>query len=585
MQLEFHRSFFSKISLLFLFCLVLASPSILSGQIKGRIVEKDSKLPIAFASVTYKIQSNQKGVISDIYGEFEIAETDIDIINVSCVGFKPCKINIPPGSESNITVELESYTHELNEVIITPANNPALKIIAKVLSNKDRNNFQTYERYKYNCYVKTLIDLKTAADANTQDSLNIKANEKIKQHAAFISETVISCLKIDNYSETKIIAQKTTGFDDPLFVKALVSVFHNSISFYENSISLFELPLSDDNSITEYISPLSDACLSIYNYQLTDTIINSADSVYIMNYYPKKGKNVNSLRGELYISTNGFAIKTIVAEPSEKGLVGFRFKQDYEYINNRWFPSRLDEEIGLISQKISSNINAYPVYLIATRIDSINYNPIITKSRRNQEKVYVDISSLKISDSLINATRPDSLTIREKNTMAFMEDSGKKHNMDRMLGIITKLANGKLPVGFLDLDLFQVYNFNKYEGTRLGLGLNTNSKLSKYISVGGFAGYGFRDRQYKYGGQVIFDLYKPNDIELKLSFQNNLKEVGSDMIEDYSNQTFSDYLRSYIGYRFDNITERKAELSFRTFRFLEVSTSLESERDKAIVHI
>ena len=377
MQMEFHRSFFSKISLLILFCLVFASPSLLFGQLKGRIVQKDSQLPIAFASVTYKKQTIQKGVISDIYGKFEIPEPDINNINVSCVGFKPGKINIPPGSELNITVELESYTHELNEVIITPANNPALKIIAKVLSNKDRNNFQSYERYKYNCYVKTLIDLKTAADANTQDSLNINANEKIKQHAAFISETVISCMKIDNYSETKIIAQKTTGFDDPLFVKALVSVFHNSISFYDNSISLFELPLSDDNSITEYISPLADACLSIYNYQLTDTIINSADSVYIMNYYPKKGKNVNSLRGELYISTNGFAIKTIVAEPSEKGLVGFRFKQDYEYINNRWFPSRLDEEIGLISQKISGNINAYPVYLISTRIDSINYNPII----------------------------------------------------------------------------------------------------------------------------------------------------------------------------------------------------------------
>jgi hypothetical protein len=466
--MNFNQSIFSKNSLLIiLIYLVFASPSVLLGQIKGKIIEKDSKLPIAFASVTYKKQSIQKGVISDIYGKFEIEEPDINIINVSCVGFKPGKIMIPSGNAFlNITVELETYTHELSEIIVTPANNPALKIIKKVVANKDKNNFQNYEKFKYNCYVKTLIDVKTSSDANAQDSSKINNNERIKKHAAFISESVISCLKIDNYSEIKIIAQKTSGFDDPLFVKALVSVFHNSISFYNNSISLFELPLSNDNSITEYISPLSDGCLSIYNYQLQDTIINSNDSVYMINYYPKKGKNFNSLKGKLYISTNGFAIKTIVAEPTEKGLIGFRFKQDYEFINSRWFPSRLDEEIGLVSQKISSNINAYPVYLITSKIDSINYNPNITKTKKNYEKVYVDVTSMKKSDSLINAIRPDYLTVREKNTVSFMENSGKKHNMNYMLGLITKLANGKLPASIFDLDLFKLYTYNKYEGTR-----------------------------------------------------------------------------------------------------------------------
>ena len=580
--MNFNQTIFSKNSLLIiLFYLVFASPAVLLGQIKGKIIEKDSKLPIAFASVTYKKQSIQKGVISDIYGKFKIEEPDIKIINVTCVGFKPGKILIPSGNNFlNITVELETYTHELSEIIVTPANNPVLKIIKKVVANKDKNNFQRYEKFKYNCYVKTLIDVKISSDANAQDSSKINNNKRIKKHAAFISEGVISCLKIDNYSETKIIAQKTSSFDDPLFVKALVSVFHNSISFYNNSISLFELPVSNDNSITEYISPLSDGCLSIYNYQLQDTIINSNDSVYMINYYPKKGKNFNSLKGKLYISTNGFAIKTIVAEPTEKGLIGFRFKQDYEFINGRWFPSRLDEEIGLVSQKISSNINAYPVYLITSKIDSIDYNPNITKTRRNYEKVYVDVTSIKKSDSLINDIRPDSLTAREKNTVSFMENSGKKHNMNYMLGLITKLANGKVPVSIFDIDLFKLYNYNKFEGTRLGIGLYTNSKLSRYFSVGGFTGYGFRDKEYKYGGQVVFDLYKPNDIQLKLSFQNNLKEVGFDLIDDYSKLSFSDYLRTYIGYRFDNIIERKAEFSFGTFRFLKVSTSLSLKETK-----
>lgn len=571
----FNESFNVKKPLIIvLFYLAFAFPVELNGQVKGKIIEKDSKLPIAFASVTYKKQSLQKGVISDIYGKFEIEEPGINSINVTCVGFKPNIILIPPGCDLlNITVELETYTHELSEIIVTPADNPALKIIKKVVGNNKKNNFENYDRFKYSCYVKTLIDVKISSDADAQDSSKINNNERIKKHAAFISEYVLSGLKIDNYFEKKIIAHKTSGFNDPLFIQALVSVFHNSISFYNKSISLFEMPVFNDKSINEYISPASDGSLSLYNYKIQDTIINTIDSVYIIDYYPKKGKNFNSLKGKLYISTNGYAIKNIVAEPTEKGLIGFRFKQDYKFINGRWFPSRLDEEIGFVAQKVSSNINAYPVYLITSTIDSVYYNPESTATMRNHEKVYVDVASLKRSDSIINAIRPDSLTTREKNTVLFMDNAGKKHNMSYKLGLIPKLANGKLPVGIIDVDLYKLYSYNKFEGSRLGIGLYTNSKLSRYLSVGGFTGYGFRDKEYKYWGQVVFDLNKPNDIQLKLSFQNNLKEIGFDVIDDYSTLSFSDYLRTYIGYRFDNIIERKAEFSFRTSRFLKVSTS------------
>jgi hypothetical protein len=572
----FNQLFSRKNSLfVILFCLVIASPSELQGQIKGKIIEKESKLAIAFASVTYKKQLLQKGVISDIYGKFEIEESDINSITVTCVGYKPNKILIPAGNDFlNITVELETYTHELNEVIVTPTNNPAIQIIKNVLANKDKNNFQSYEKFTYKCYVKILIDLKISGDANAQDSSKLNNNERIKKRAAFISEYVISCLKIDNYIENKIIAQKTSGFDDPLFVQFLVSVFHNSISFYNNSISLFELPISNDKSIAEYISPLSEGCLSIYNYQLKDTIMNPNDTVYMINYYPKKGKNFNSLKGELYISTNGFAIKNIVAGPTEKGLIGFKFKQDYEFINSRWFPARLDEEIGLVSQKVRGNINAYPAYLITSKIDSVNYDPSITKNNRNHEKVFLDESSIKNSDYIISAIRPDSLTVREKNTVHFMDDLGKKTKFNYLLKVLPKLANGKIPVSIFDIDLYRLYSFNKYEGSRPGFGLYTNDKLSRYFSVGGFTGYGFKDKKYKYGGQVVFDLFKANEIQLKLSYQNNLKEAGFDLIDDYSKLSFSDYLRSYFGYRFDNCIERKAEFSFRALRFLKVTTSL-----------
>ena len=43
---------------------------------------------------------------------------------------------------------------------------------------------------------------------------------------------------------------------------------------------------------------------------------------------------------------------------------------------------------------------------------------------------------------------------------------------------------------------------NGYEGVRLGGGLRTNAKLSRFFSVGGYGAYGFKDRMAKYGGDL-----------------------------------------------------------------------------------
>ena len=561
--------------LVLFFSLGIISQVTSQTQLKGKIIEKNSRLPIPFASVVYQKQSFRKVVISDVHGIFEIKESNVNSISVSCVGYKQKKVQV--SSEVNLTsmiVELETATHEINEIVITPVNNPAIRIIKNVLENKKRNNFDNYEKYSYQCYFKTIMDVKLSDDATQQDSLKITKNKSLKNRAPFISECVVSCLKSNKRVENKIIAQRTSGIEDPMLVQSFVSMFHNSVSFYNNSIVLFELPLSSDKSMDEYVGPLSDGCLSCYNFELENSYTTTSDSVFVINFRPKKGKNFNGLKGTLFISSNGFAIQNIVVEPSEKGLIGFKFRQDYEYIDNKWFPTKLDEEIGWVSKKVNQKTNAYPVYLITSKIDSVNYNPNTFKQNIHLEKVYLDESSLKKSDLILNSIRPDSLSTREKNTYHFVDSIGKKRNFNYWAKLLPKLMVGKIPVKWVDIDLNSIYNYNSYEGSRLGIGLNTNEKLSGIVSLGGFVGYGFNDEKIKYGGQLVFDLNKYNELQLKLSYQNNLKEVGSEIINDYSKVSLSEYLRSYMGSRFDNCIQKKVEFGFRTFRFLNVTTSL-----------
>lgn len=561
--------------LVLFFCFGIISQIASQTQLKGKIIEKNTKLPIPFASVVYQKQSHQKGVISDVYGKFKIDQSDIDSFTVSCVGYKQKTVQINSViNRTNITVELETAIQKINEIVVTPENNPAIRIIKNVLENKKKNNFDNYENYGYKCYFKTIVDIKLSDEATGQDSLKINKNQQLKERAPFISECVISCLKSNKRVENKIIAQKTSGFKDPLLAQSFVSMFHNSVSFYNNSISLFELPANGDKSIVEYVGPLSDDCLSSYSFELEDSYTNTSDSVFVINFHPKRGKNFNGLKGKLFISSNGFAIKNIVVEPSEKGLIGFKFRQDYEYVNNKWFPTNLDEEIGWVSRNVNQNINAYPVYLITSKIDSINYTPNTFKRNINLEKVYLDETSLKKSDLILNSIRPDSLSLREKNTYHFVDSIGEKNRFDYWVKLYPKLISGKIPFKWIDIDLNNIYNYNNYEGSRIGIGLFTNEKVSKIVSLGGFTGYGFRDKKLKYGGQIVVDINKYHEVQLKLSYQNNLKEAGSEILNDYSNISLSNYLRNYISSRFDNYIEKKIEFGFRTLRFLKVATSL-----------
>jgi hypothetical protein len=133
---------------------------------------------------------------------------------------------------------------------------------------------------------------------------------------------------------------------------------------------------------------------------------------------------------------------------------------------------------------------------------------------------------------------------------------------------------GKIPVKFIDIDLMEFLKNNDYEGTRIGLGLSTNDKMSKVFSVGGFLGYGLKDKELKYGGHLTFNVDRESEAEIKFSYQNNLKEPGLDPRDNFNLLSTSDYLRDYLAYRMDKFIEKKAEVSFRMFRFLKIASSI-----------
>ena len=559
-----------------LICLNISSYA--QGYIKGTVIAKETKIPVAFASVAYQKQSVQQGMITDSRGEFKINDTSIRKLFVSCIGYERKTVIIEPGTNlKNIIIELKTDTLNIGEIVVTPANNPAIRIIRNVLKNKEVNNFENYVRYRYQCYFKTVLNLKISYNPDAADSTKQENKKFSDDQARFISESVAMCSRLNNRTDNKIIAVKTSGFENPFLGQYFFTAFHNSISFYNDNISLLAIQSSSDMTNSEYLSPVSNECLRSYNYHLEETWDNQADTTYVIEFHPKKDSHFNSLKGKIYISSNGYAIKNIIVEPFEKGMIDFKFRQDYEFVTGKWFPSRLDEEIAFVSVKINKKINAYPVYLVTSKISNVDLNPSISGDSIKIDKVYLDETYRLNSDSILKSARPDSLTPGEKRTYELMGRMGKKYKFDYFADLYPGLIVGKIPVKFIDIDLFRLFYNNAYEGTRLGLGLSTNDKFSKLISAGGFAGYGMKDEKLKYGGHFDLIINKEKDAYLRFSYQNNLKEPGLDMNENYSLFSNNDYLRNYIASRMDNIIEEKAEINFRFFRHLRFSAAISTK--------
>jgi hypothetical protein len=563
------------------------SVAVLQAQIRGIVVDKKTKLPIPFASVFLVDEHQKSAASSDMQGYFQLPNRTAKKLTVSCLGYRPQEISVGDSllsPSSLLTVELEEYIYPIDEVMVIPQNNPALRIMRRVLQNKHRNNFERYEDYSYRCYYKAQVAIQIPSNLSTADSIRL---DSLMNGAGFISEAVSLCRKSGDKTEDKIIATRASGFKTPLTGQIFYSFFPKAISFYNHSIPIFGEPTAGgENKMTmEYLTPLSSGALNAYNFQLEREYAVGSDTIFEISYFPKKHANFNSLIGTMLISSKGYALASMVAHPYEKGLIDFKFKQDYEYVDGRWFPSSMEEEISFVKLHVNDNTNTitnmYLAYLITSSIDSVSFDG--QKGRlRGQDRIYLDERSVAQSAAIIERLRPVALLPKEQKVYSTMDSLLEKHPfVNSLFDAIPKLADGKLPVGMFDVDLLRLVSSNECEGTRWGFGLYTNERLMKYLSVGGYAGYGVKDKKVKYGGEVEVVLNRSRSAKLTGSLQNSMREVGGDM--SIRQDIRMNYFKSMVASRFEYCAEAKVEGSYHILPSLKASASL-SARDVTLAY-
>ena len=286
------------------------------------------------------------------------------------------------------------------------------------------------------------------------------------------------------------------------------------------------------------------------------------DSVYVISYRPRSGKKFEGLKGVLYVNTDGYALQNVIAEPVERsGAASIKLQQHHEKIDGlAWFPVQLNTSLYFDGLKLNG---ANVVGIGKTYLKDIEVDADVQRKELRGPEFEMDRLATRRDDSYWDALRNDSLDAKELRTYQVMDSMGDEVGLDRKLKWLSYALSGKIPIGPVDLRLNELMALNGYEGYRIGPSLATNDRLTRYASLGGYVAYGFKDKYWKYGGDLTIKPKPGRDLELKLTYKSDVAESGGVEFNGTPRSFTSESYRFFYMNRMDRIEQMRAELLVR----------------------
>jgi len=524
----------AALTLLFLFYNLAAKAQV---PFTGIIIDAVTKQALPFATI--KFGNTGQGTVSDLYGKFDMKNTGkAGYLEISYLGYEPKKIQLPL-KDKELTIALETTQGTLKEVVITPPYDKMRRILNMAITNRDRNNPDKYDWYRCRMYYKMTADVEVPDSVLTNDTSKDAKEIKdfIDNQHLLMSETYSTrTWKKPQKLQEEVTGSRLSGFKKSMFTNMATDVlpFHA----YNDFIKL---------NGKDYHNPVSRGFFQHYDFNLEDEIMQGNDTLWILSFRPQKG--YNDLKGRVYINSDGYAIAYMLADVYDKELNRtIRIEQQYHKTAGKWFPYQLNY---ILKYQLKSDTDVYIIHMKGnTNIDSVSYQEDKKFRFDKVHTIKLEPNADELSNEQWNALRPVQLDKKEQRTYVYMDSLVTVTHIDKYLHYISKLPEGKVPIGPVDLNLSRLYSYNKYEKTRLGLGLQTNEKVLKWLSLGGWFGYGFGDKEWKYGGfiETYFDKYK--EFSFRFYYNKDLRDPGR---VDLNRDLDKNYLRMYLLSRVDRI--------------------------------
>ncbi|RYZ50769.1 MAG: carboxypeptidase-like regulatory domain-containing protein, partial [Sphingobacteriales bacterium] len=545
-----------------LLVLLLLGPVSLRAQLYyGRVTDAVSRDGLPFATI--RIGQGKEGLVTDLNGYFRIPSSRaLESLQISYLGYETFRVNQPKPGDS-LLIRLSPSVNALNEVVFSPPYDKIRRILNRTIANRDKHNPDKYDWYRCHVYYKMLADIRLPDSA--VERLSVDTSSDARSQYMFLSSQHV--LLSETYSirtwqkperlQEDVLASRLSGFRKSLFTNLITDIlpFH----CYTDYITL---------NAKDYHNPVSKGYSQRYDFNLNDEVIQGTDTLWILSFRPSNA-TVAGLKGTVYINSKDFAIAYFLATAKDENLKRtVRLEQQYQEVKGKWFPRQLNYILELERKESRVNMENgqdedynYTIILKGnSQIDSVSWERDPGFRFDRAHTVRLKEGADERHDSTWLTLRPDTLNHKEKRTYHFTDSIMEVVKIEKYLPYLEKLVEGKVPIGPLDLDLRRLYSYNRYEHSRFGLGLQTNERISKRLSAGGWAGYGMKDKEWKYGGfiEAYGDRYK--DFTLRAAYEKDLSDPGRIRLHPELDRT---YLRRFLMFRVDETEAWTVEIKKR----------------------
>jgi len=294
------------------------------------------------------------------------------------------------------------------------------------------------------------------------------------------------------YYHIENLSIKTEGTENDLFKNICNQL--NTVSITDTVINVFN---------KRYLTPFSKTGSVRYNFNLSDSITQSGDTLYWLGFDPKPEKEFDGFRGKALADPKNFTFRKIVALSTQKKEhePNLLITQNFEQIQGKVLPAEI---------KISAFLNK-------EYIEDQNI-----KNKDIPDYICVETVSNIYQQQIDPILKPADFTTSVQPNDSAVLDYLKK----RQLKMIRMFAEGKVSLGSVDLNYSRLFGYNLYEGVKLGLEAESNLELSNYFSIGGYFSYGFKDQSIRHGEWV--NIYPSGSLKFRihLGYKDRNVEYG-----------------------------------------------------------
>ncbi|MFI3296864.1 MAG: DUF5686 family protein [bacterium] len=516
-----------KILLIAIAILVCGSAYAVDIVVVGQVLSATDSHPLEAANVWFK--DTEIGTTTNDQGFFMLrSNTPQKAVCVSVIGYNQRTIPLEYGSDQMIEVYLREQSFIIDEIIAMPDQSEARELLTKVRQNRFFNDAENIRGIATDIETTTTLNLNNVKSKLMQRRLfndlksgAVAINDTNYSLPVYIDQTTVNKKIGEYYTDSEEVDHQQNALNllQPEQWEQLIAAYTPNINFYKSYSTIMG---------ANFMSPVAKSAQLYYRLFLSDSISTDSGKEYEIRFSPKV--NVGSLyRGSMWIDSASYAITKVDTRVIYDNNVPFLGSLTHNYntqkVNDIFYPEKIENLLGV-------QINIVP------DTKSQFFGAIV-----GERTAFKNTSFISDTISYVDQTQYVAVPIDSRLEQQWHGiDSINQTKIQKFAAWAVDLYLFQyLKLGMIDFGpILNIFHYNNFEGASPRLTLRTNEQFAKKFSVGGYYGYGFKDKEHKYGGEMQWRFGENYRNTIKLTYDHRVDRYGYDDLYIYDENRYYD---------------------------------------------